>query len=650
MALQVWLPLVKDGDFFNKGIANIEIINNNATFSANKGKIGSCYSFNGSSNYLYTSYNFYNSTYSISAWIYTTSSSATQTIICDRTTVGYGFSIFLIGGKLRIDPGGTSVQWTTNYTYPINTWWNLIITYNGTKVAYYINGEFQQEYATTLTQSYWGNIVSIGASQAQGTNYSNYLNGRLNDIRIYDHALSIKEIKEISKALTIHFKIDDISHDNDSIVYDSSGYGNNGVATRNQMKYNVNTPRHSKSNIGVGSYTFCRINGNATYNNGNNWMSQGGTEMTVSEWAYSTDWTNSNSSQARLWSCTQSGGFNTEAGSTGYLKGIIHVYTNSGQTSSDYKYSNTPWQLTNLTSGWHMFTMVYQLSGITYYLDGEEVDSLSSTSYGLHFNLTGSSLNLGCEANAIAGATSPWFSGGLSDFRLYYTALSAEDIKELYEVSASIDDKQNFYAYEFVENTSNQELLVEWNSNAHNAHVNTGKWASYNNNGEWYLYGYSSFGTPYIPVSPTGKTYYYDMTLSVSAGNQAYVGICRFDANKGSASNEGCIYIYSTKPTSDIVKQRFFGTVNLGTTANGLNPLAYITLRVLNGWSGSTNAANAEMTIHNISLREVDTATGITTASIIKTGVISSDSIREYDGNARIIKNGFIEANELIEI
>ena len=49
MSLKVWLPL--DGDLRNLGCSGVEVANNGATVD-NSGKIGKCYYFDGTSNYL----------------------------------------------------------------------------------------------------------------------------------------------------------------------------------------------------------------------------------------------------------------------------------------------------------------------------------------------------------------------------------------------------------------------------------------------------------------------------------------------------------------------------------------------------------------------------------------------------------------------
>ena len=49
MSLRVWLPL--KGDLTNNGASNSVVTNSGATVDAN-GKIGSCYSFDGSASYI----------------------------------------------------------------------------------------------------------------------------------------------------------------------------------------------------------------------------------------------------------------------------------------------------------------------------------------------------------------------------------------------------------------------------------------------------------------------------------------------------------------------------------------------------------------------------------------------------------------------
>ena len=67
MALLVHLPLT--GDLHNQGLANIEVTNNGATVD-NNGKIGKCYSFDGTSKYISLTNPFTNaSEISCSIWV-----------------------------------------------------------------------------------------------------------------------------------------------------------------------------------------------------------------------------------------------------------------------------------------------------------------------------------------------------------------------------------------------------------------------------------------------------------------------------------------------------------------------------------------------------------------------------------------------------
>ena len=164
------------------------------------------------------------------------------------------------------------------------------------------------------------------------------------------------------------------------------------------------------------------------------------------------DWSSFN---ARLFSCTENGGYNTEYNGNGnWLKFALSVFTISDK--SKYAYNSTIGgysgiKLSDMAPGWHMITCVYKASvGDAVYLDGKLYEKKTYTSYGIHFNKY-SSLFLGGESSGV-DCIAPYFNGKLSDFRIYATALDNQTIEELYKVGASVDSSGNLYAYDFNEN------------------------------------------------------------------------------------------------------------------------------------------------------------------------------------------------------
>lgn len=556
MSLQVWLPLTKD--LRQQGLSSAIIVNNGASTST-AGKLGGCYSFNGSSNYLYTTgQGYFGNNYSFAAWVYTTSTSATQTIGCIRTAVGSGFSLFLIGGKLRIDPGGNNVQWTTSYTYPANTWFHLVVTYDGTTVKYYINGEYKQSYTATISSTYWGNTLSFGASQANGSSYGNYLNGRLNDIRVYNHALSQMEVKQLSQGLMLHYPLNRNGWGQENILLNSAlektgasnvaqwfrwntnttltanqtytlsfdakmtiatdvfyiSWSNNdstqevwnqgttvtteykrysftGVTTKtninailmsNYKGYNrgnnnnttgVLSVKNVKLELGSIATPWCPnssdtlattlgLNGTIEYdcsgfcNNGervgslvyssntakyavSTYISNGANEriitptlnfsidaITLNIWFKSTNTSGSNGYHMIVDSTANRQWYEIAVNNSGYFRGGLYV--------NGTRYADNCTSTNALNGEWHMLTLIYDGTAVKRYYDGilEKSSNVTITS-GLS---SPTALVLGRDG---PNATYACKESYLSDFRIYATALSADDVKSLYQNCATID-------------------------------------------------------------------------------------------------------------------------------------------------------------------------------------------------------------------
>lgn len=137
---------------------------------------------------------------SFGGWIYPTASSNYQFIVGraydDITTRQY--AIYLTGGAtsqfywaLQGVGGNSNISLSTNWT--VNAWNHVYLVYDGATVFFYLNA---QKVATSAVS---GNITTLsGAALRIGSNGSNYfVTGKLEDIRIYNRALSGMEIKRL---------------------------------------------------------------------------------------------------------------------------------------------------------------------------------------------------------------------------------------------------------------------------------------------------------------------------------------------------------------------------------------------------------------------------------------------------------------------
>lgn len=220
MALQVWLPL--NGTLDNQGFdEDIVVTNNGATID--NGIYGKCYSFNGTS--FSISNMFYNdvSEFTVCAWVK------------DGYNMNNGCHLISIENYLRIciskdghaisfiAPNTISGSTLTSTALKTNKWYHFAVTFYKGTASFYIDGQLdsQIDVATaTLTNTSAGyaktfSIGSYGSEKAVAC---------INDYRIYDNALSSREIKEISKGLVCHYPMGDVIV-NPNLLHNSSMIG-----------------------------------------------------------------------------------------------------------------------------------------------------------------------------------------------------------------------------------------------------------------------------------------------------------------------------------------------------------------------------------------------------------------------------------------
>ena len=213
-----------------------------------------------------------------------------------------------------------------------------------------------------------------------------------------------------------------------NIIQDSSGYGHNGIINSSPT-ISFNTARYSSSMFFDGVDDCIKIPFNDVIKDKN---------YTISVWTYKTSIGTKNY-QTILGGPS---GFELEARSSSSTSPLYRIH-NWGGGITPYEFNR-----------WNLFTFVHTDSNSKLYVNGE-------------LKITGTSANIP-TGNYYIGAwnsvTGQNYEGLMSDFRIYCTALSADDILQLYHTSAKIDNKQNLHCYEVKEDQSKIAITKQGNT------------------------------------------------------------------------------------------------------------------------------------------------------------------------------------------
>lgn len=232
MSLAVWLPL--NGSLENQGYSTAQVTNNGATID-NNGKIGKCYYFNGTStNYMTTTYSTAIGTndFSIAMWVkIPTLTSGSYYALCtskSATAASAGFGIYWNYSQKKFlwstaDGSSATEIWMANTvdTIVYDKWIHLVMVRNNNdnkKGYFYINGvRYELASVPVIRNITTDTKMNLGRC----TNNTYFAKMYLNDFRIYDHALSPLEVKEISQGLVLHYKLNGNDWGNPNLLANS---------------------------------------------------------------------------------------------------------------------------------------------------------------------------------------------------------------------------------------------------------------------------------------------------------------------------------------------------------------------------------------------------------------------------------------------
>jgi len=330
-------------------------------------------------------------------------------------------TLYLKSNKLSFI--GFSADLDGSLDVPLNKWTFVAEVYDGTNMTFYVNNSVSTPAPLTL------NTGSSFATIGHDTLPNNFP-GSIDDVRIYSRALSASEIKQLYNAgagskvnasqqtdtttslktgLVGHWTFD--SKDLKTNVADTSGLGNNGSL----MGFGATSSAVTAGKMGQG-LKFDGVNDVVT-GVGN----AGSYSFTTGDFSIGA-WVKTNQSKTVL---TFSRGDNAY-GRYAVFSDRAVVYTGSVYITAS--------SATAIDNKFHYVTGVFNrsTSSISFYVDGVVKDSVYWD--GTMQNVGGNFVSIGATYRINSVDYASLLKGSLDDVRIYSRALSAAEVKQLYNM------------------------------------------------------------------------------------------------------------------------------------------------------------------------------------------------------------------------
>ncbi|TXI33544.1 MAG: LamG domain-containing protein, partial [Candidatus Moraniibacteriota bacterium] len=322
---------------------------------------------------------------------------------------------------------GTTTSRVVSFPYTVSQWFHYTYTYDGAYERIYVNGNKLLETAQTgnfATNTEYGLILGDSYQAAPGG-----FDGVMDEVRVYTRALSSDEVSQLYRITSPtavdtglkgywSFNGQDMSG---GYSFDRSGAGNTGSL--------YNSPTIARGILGQ-ALDFDAVNDYVATADSSSLDIGDTDDLTLSGWFYRDTFTGTNGLIAKR------SGFAT--GDVGY---IAYIDATTDQLIFQISDGTDVYTITSSSTftatDWHHFAVVWDQDSATnseIYIDGTADKATDSGTIG----------NIGDLSNALGvyvGARSDGstlFDGRIDEARVYKRALSATDIKSLYD-QGSVD-------------------------------------------------------------------------------------------------------------------------------------------------------------------------------------------------------------------
>ncbi len=508
--------------------------------------------------------------FTISLWMNVIDMTNTRELMSKGIGTGVGnwrlYTGYIASGGCIVDKPCFSFKSDSLTTYgvgfssasSINTWYNLIVTRNGTTISTYTNGVLEQ--VATPDTTTFGNAASLylGASAAGGGTY-----GMMDEVIIYNKTLTQSEIRNL-----YHLGLSQLASTNISLqTRTATSYNLTDSGLVSQWSFNTNESGNATDDMGV-SDGICYINqcptwnesygvvgGGYNFNGTNNFINatdidalDGITAMTVSSWiklnalatdkAIITKWDHQTQTSWAL----QTGNSASDELQMFTATSITDAGTTNGVTNNSDLSANK----------WYHVTMVYNGSGsansdkLKIYVDGVEKTVVFNAGYNIPASLP--SANSTVKIGRFGGSITRYFNGSIDEVRIYNRSLSASEVLDLYNMEGSVFSDWTGW--------SGEKLIIDGETNKTNGFGNFYQFKTYFKSNDTevspYLLNHSAgFGgggditPPYFTTIPANQTINngVDWAGVDFDAEDADTGISSYSVNDGSFSINSTGYL-----------------------------------------------------------------------------------------------------------